>query len=72
MKTKEVKKTKKGLSLVAKLIALSVLPVLLVGIILCFVAVSSTRAGIGETQLNGLDMLSTSMAAAYDALDPGD
>ena len=72
MKTKEVKQTKKGLSLVAKLIALSVLPVLLVGIILCFVAVSSTRAGIGETQLSGLDMLSTSMAAAYDALDPGD
>ena len=29
MKTKEVKKTKKGLSLVAKLIVLSVLPVLL-------------------------------------------
>lgn len=72
MKTKEVKQTKRGLSLVTKLITLSVLPVLLVGIILCFVAVSSTRAGIGETQLNGLDMLSTSMAAAYDALDPGD
>ncbi|MBE5851622.1 MAG: HAMP domain-containing protein [Lachnospiraceae bacterium] len=68
----KVKNERKGMSLVTKLISLSILPVLIIGILLCVVAVNSTKAGIGETQLNDLDMLSTSVAAAYDALDPGD
>ena len=65
-------KQKKGMSLVVKLIALAVIPVILVGVVLCVTAVNTTKQGISETELSSLDMLSTSVAAAYDALDPGD
>ena len=65
-------KKQKGLSLKAKLLALSCVPVLLTGAIATIVGVSSIRDGIRAEKLRDLTTFATGISAAYAALDDGD
>ncbi len=65
-------KKKKGLSLVAKLILIAVVPVLLTGGIVTYVGINALTTGMRTEKLDDLANLADSIAAAYEALDDGD
>lgn len=65
-------KKKKGLSLVAKLILIAVVPVLLTGGIVTYVGINALTTGMRTEKLDDLATLADSIAAAYEALDDGD
>lgn len=63
---------KKRLSLIVKLIMLSVAPVLLTGAIVTVVGISALTTGMRTNELSALGSLADSIVAAYDGLDSGD
>ena len=65
-------KKRKGLSLVIKLLLLTVIPVLLTGGLVTVVGVTSMEDGMGTTKLDDLVNIARSVSAAYEALDSGD
>lgn len=65
-------KKRKGISLVAKLILIAVVPVLLTGGIVTYVGINALTTGMRTEKLDDLSTLADSIAAAYDALDNGE
>lgn len=65
-------KKRKGISLVAKLILIAVVPVLLTGGIVTYVGINALTTGMRTEKLDDLTTLADSIAAAYDALDDGE
>ncbi len=65
-------KTKKGMGILLKLVLMCVLPMLVMVIILSLYAMNALRSGMESEALGGLNLLCQSVAASYDAIDPGD
>lgn len=65
-------KGRKGFSLMHKLLCLSIIPMIVLGILLCIYAAGSFVDGMREEFLTGLRNTAISVRSAYDALDEGD
>lgn len=65
-------KTKKGFSLMQKLLCLSIIPTVVLGIAVTIYAAGSIVDGMQEEFLGGLRNTAISIRAAYEAMDEGD
>lgn len=71
-KEKGETKGKKGFSLMQKLLCLSIIPPIGLGILISIYAAGSFVDGMQEESLTGLENTAVSVRAAYDALDGGE
>ena len=60
------------LSLIGKILGISIVPTLIMGIVLTFVGIRGIREGMQEEVFNALEAITTSVSAAYSAVDAGD
>lgn len=65
-------KKKKGISLLAKIIAMCSLPMILLSLIIALYSSNVMMQGMQEEALGGLKNLCQSVSAAYDEIDAGD
>lgn len=63
---------RKGLSIVVRLILITVLPVLLTGGVVTLVGTNALTTGMRTEKLDDLQAMAESVAAGYEALDAGD
>ena len=70
-RTTEEKEGKKGFSLVQKLLCLSIIPTVALGIVIAIYAAASIVDGMQDEFLSGLRNSSLFIRSAYDALDEG-
>ena len=65
-------KKKKGLSVLAKIILMCLLPMIILGAVITIYSVDALTKGMQSEALTSLSYLCQSVSASYDALDPGD
>lgn len=72
VKTNQQVRVRHGLSLTGKILGISIVPTLIMGIVLTFVGIRGIREGMQEEVFKALEAITTSVSAAYSAVDPGD
>ena len=63
---------KRSFSIMTKLMRMAVLPVLVLGTVLCIYASSSIKSGMDEEALSGLQGAASGLKAALNSADEGD
>ncbi len=66
------RKKRHGLSLSGKILGISIFPTLIMGIVLTVVGIRGIREGMQEEVFASLEAITTSVNAAYTAIDEGD
>lgn len=66
------RKKRHGLSLTGKILGISIFPTLIMGIVLTAVGIRGIREGMQEEVFTSLEAITTSVDAAYTAIDEGD
>lgn len=72
VKTNQVVRRRHRLSLIGKILGISIVPTLIMGIVLTLVGIRGIREGMQEEVFNALEAITTSVSAAYSAVDEGD
>lgn len=69
---KQGRKNWKGVSLAGKILGISIIPTLIMGIVLTVAGITAIRQGMKEEVFASLEAIAVSVDAAYTALDGGD